>query len=363
MAGKEAANTSKNFILSHLQLCSACLCPHIDLHKTEDEQSFPLLSNSSHSSKLSLSLHGDHQELAADASDKQSHCQEAPNYPAPDSSEITSISTSLFSDTTDGGDCHRDINPRHWEYAASSFSYNDQNSRTSLIGNATQIQSRGVSSTLGRGREYGAIPALSQGYAAQDRAIESTALNRQRRTQSVSAAQQRVSNIRGMHALSQSSGVIATAHSQGRECRTAPLSQSRQRRVAVSPYSHGVASTSQSHNVAYHVSIPQHSCGDDNTLHSWTRGEDGGVEPALQNQGREYGTVRQSQFVSENVVCPSNNLKKEQNVKFSGDRRNEFFTLKRFIFMTLGMPDTPAVTPKMQQISSKLTPLMVIFFL
>ena len=299
---------------------------------------------------MSLSLHEDHQESAADASDKRSHHQEALNYPAPDSPEITSTSASLYSDITDGGDCHRDINPRDWEYAASSFSYNDQNSRTSLIGNtATQIQSRGVSSTLGRGREYGTIPILSQGYAAQN---ENAALHSQRRTQSASAAQQRVPNSKGTHGTSiQSSGVIAAVHSQGRECRTAPLSQSRQSGAAHSPYSCGVASALQSHNVA-HASVPQHSRGDTSTLHGWTRGEDdGGVQ---QHQGREYGTVKQSQSISENVVCVSNKPKKEQYVKFDSDRRNEFFTLKRFIFMTLGMPDTPAVTAKMQRISSKL---------
>ena len=37
----------------------------------------------------------------------------------------------------------------------------------------------------------------------------------------------------------------------------------------------------------------------------------------------------------------------------TGDRRNEFFALKRFIFMTLGMPSTPAINPFMQKLSSK----------
>ena len=36
------------------------------------------------------------------------------------------------------------------------------------------------------------------------------------------------------------------------------------------------------------------------------------------------------------------------------DRRNEFFTMKRLILMTLGMPNTPAISPYQQKLSSKL---------
>ena len=42
-------------------------------------------------------------------------------------------------------------------------------------------------------------------------------------------------------------------------------------------------------------------------------------------------------------------------VLMNRDRRNEFFTMKRLIFMTLGMPNTPAITSRFQTLSSKLS--------
>ena len=40
-------------------------------------------------------------------------------------------------------------------------------------------------------------------------------------------------------------------------------------------------------------------------------------------------------------------------IVLNGDRRNEFFSLKRLIFMMLGMPSTPAISKRMQTLSSK----------
>lgn len=76
----------------------------------------------------------------------------------------------------------------------------------------------------------------------------------------------------------------------------------------------------------------------------------------------EYGAVSQHSIFKttsgrEHFAIGSEKLKKDS---IAGDRRNEFFTLKRYIFMTLGMPGTPAITSRMQRISSKLRRFYII---
>lgn len=339
MAGKEAAKTSKNIQVAVYYRLIAIFC-YIGLHEGEEQQSFPLLSNSSQSSKLSLSFHGAARESVSDDADEQSRLRGACSYPEPDSSEITSTSTSVYSDTTDG-DFHREINPRHWEYGTSSFSYN--NSRTSLIGNIPQSQG---TTTHGHGREYGAISAPCSAHGRAPGASQSQS----KVPTTTPHGLGRTPNSRSVPGLSQSSRLASTACSQGRENRTASFSLNQNRATTTQGREHGVVSTSQSHNIA-HASILQ-SQDYSSAPHSQVRGEEGAESESPE---REYGTVGgQPQSISENTVCLSNKLKKEQAAIKLGDRRNEFFTLKRFIFMTLGMPDTPAITPKMQRISSKL---------
>lgn len=83
-----------------------------------------------------------------------------------------------------------------------------------------------------------------------------------------------------------------------------------------------------------------------------------------QQHGSEYGTLQalqQQKRPSERdhlIRSGSDRLLgarsgREALLGVVGDRRNEFFTLKRYIFMTLGMPGTPAVTRRMQRISSE----------
>lgn len=78
---------------------------------------------------------------------------------------------------------------------------------------------------------------------------------------------------------------------------------------------------------------------------------------------REYGTAplaKSGKFntLKRSILC----LKRRGNgeratppAAVTEDRRNEFFALKRFVFMTLGMPNTSAISSRMQKLSSKCT--------
>lgn len=88
----------------------------------------------------------------------------------------------------------------------------------------------------------------------------------------------------------------------------------------------------------------------------------------IHTAGRKYGTTsstrsRKSTTFKRNILRlqPAlfhrfkrvNSKKVTPPVAVSGDRRNEFFALKRLIFMMLGMPNTPAISTRMQKLSSK----------
>lgn len=83
---------------------------------------------------------------------------------------------------------------------------------------------------------------------------------------------------------------------------------------------------------------------------------------------REYGTTssagsRRSTTFRRNILrlkpALLHRLRRDSSTRvtppvvLNGDRRNEFFSLKRLIFMTLGMPTTPAISTRMQNLSSK----------
>ena len=71
----------------------------------------------------------------------------------------------------------------------------------------------------------------------------------------------------------------------------------------------------------------------------------------------EYGAVSQQSphktAAGRQHLTAGSGKHKKDAVVVAGDRRNEFFTLKRYIFLTLGMPGTPDITTRMQRISSK----------
>ncbi len=86
--------------------------------------------------------------------------------------------------------------------------------------------------------------------------------------------------------------------------------------------------------------------------------------------GNKYGTTssytqsRKSSSIKRNLLrlqpALFHRFKRESNnstpapVAMPTDRRNEFFTLKRLIFLTLGMPSTPAITSHHQKACSEL---------
>ena len=229
----------------------------------------------------------------------------------------------MYSDYTDG-DLHRGIQLRqHRGYTTSSH----DNSHTSLVGNtprraaaAAYAQSReygGVSTSHSHGREFGAgsaarnrngIPASVLYNDSKEHDIISVSLNQGREYGAVSAA-------RNQHAAP-----ISFSLSQGREYSDVSSSQSLHRALVSTP----------------------------------ARNKEYGTKSATHSEGRDYTAVSASG--QEHTICFSQRSKKESSAVVKvGDRRNEFFTLKRYIFMTLGMPGTPAVTPRMQTVSSKLS--------
>lgn len=282
-------------------------------------------TNSSKSSTPHLSL--PHQDVRGSGADGGgSRLREAHRYPEPDSSEVTSTeqstSTSPYSSNTDG-DFHRSINPRHWEHTASfSLNKNNHSDRASLIGNVSQSLSRIATTPHVHGRG-----TLSQ---SQRRAATTS------HSQTAWLSQSKAASSHGRE--------YGAVSSSQRQSRGGTTTRGEGREYGALSTSHGQnpASVSASQGHQGYCATPQSRGGREGN-----RGETG---VKSDSQVKE---AAQKNSISENTVCASNRLKKELATGV-GDRRNEFFTLKRYIFMTLGMPDTPAVTRKMQRISSKL---------
>lgn len=101
-------------------------------------------------------------------------------------------------------------------------------------------------------------------------------------------------------------------------------------------------------NGSEYGAVPQH--GLLRTAHSGT-GRDQQQQPgAVDRPGSRQSLLRTGEH--HHLGAGSDRTRKGVVIA-TGDRKNEFFTLKRYIFMTLGMPGTPAITSRLQRISSK----------